>query len=127
MTVPIFLKAGDPTGFDYGIDINIIYIMVNLRNEKIVGRFLDRFGGIISSVGVPGGRFRWHILLLHLPACMPPPSDLSILRKPAPSASTRSKAVDRTAAHSFQTGRCNGRVFPVSDKPDRFYCYDDLS
>ena len=52
-------------------------------------------------------------------------SDLSICRNPAPSASSRSKAVDSKAAHSFQTGRCNSCVFPVSDKPDRFYCYDD--
>ena len=51
--------------------------------------------------------------------------DLSICRKPAQPASSRSKAVDSMAAHSFQTARCIGCVSPVSDKPDRFYCYDD--
>ena len=50
--------------------------------------------------------------------------DLSIWRKPAQPASPRSKAVDSMAAHRFQTGRCNGCVFPFSDKPDRFYYYD---
>ena len=34
--------------------------------------------------------------------------DLSIWRKPAQPASSRSKAVDSTAAHRFQTGRCHG-------------------
>ena len=43
MTVPIFLKAGDPTGFVYGIDINIIYIMVNLRNEKNMRKSWEDF------------------------------------------------------------------------------------
>ena len=52
-------------------------------------------------------------------------SDLSIWRKPVQPASPRSKAVDSKAAHRFQTGRCNGCVFPVSDKPDRFCYYDD--
>ena len=50
-------------------------------------------------------------------------SDLSICRNPAQPASSRSKAIDSLAAHRFQTGRCNGCVFPFSDKPDRFY-YD---
>ena len=40
--------------------------------------------------------------------------------------SPRSKAVDSTAAHGFLTGRCNGCVFPVSDKQDRFYYYYDI-
>ena len=53
-------------------------------------------------------------------------SDLSIWRKPTQPASSRSKAVDSTAAHRFQTVRCNGCVFPVSDKPDRFYYNDGL-
>ena len=53
-------------------------------------------------------------------------SVLSIWRKQAQPASSRSKAVDSTAAHRFQTGRCNGCVFPVSDKPDRFYYYYDI-
>ena len=52
--------------------------------------------------------------------------DLSIWRKPAQPASPRSKAVDSTAAHRFQTARCFDCVYPVSDKPDRFYCYDDI-
>ena len=51
-------------------------------------------------------------------------SDLPIWRKLALPASSRSKAVDSPAAHRFQTGRCNGCVFPVSDKPDRFYYYE---
>ena len=45
----------------------------------------------------------------------------SFCRKPARPASSRSKAVDSKAAHRFQTGRNNSRVFPASDKPDRFY------
>ena len=49
---------------------------------------------------------------------------LSICRKPAQPASSRSKAVDSMAAHSFQTVRCCGCVSPVSDKPDRFCYYD---
>ena len=49
--------------------------------------------------------------------------DLSIWRKPAQPASSRSKAVDSTAAHRFQTGYRNGWVFPFSDMPDRFYWY----
>ena len=53
-------------------------------------------------------------------------SDLSIWRKPARPAAPRSKAVDSPAAHRFQTARCCGRVFPVSDKPDRFYYYYDI-
>ena len=53
-------------------------------------------------------------------------SDLSIWRKPARPASSRSKVVDSTAAHRFQTGRCDARGSPVSDKPDRFYCYENV-
>ncbi len=60
------------------------------------------------------------LLSLHL---LPP--DLSICRNPAQPAPSRSKAVDSKAAHSFQTVRCPGRVSPVSDKPDRFYYYED--
>ena len=51
---------------------------------------------------------------------------LSICRNSARSAPSRSKAVDSAAAHSFQTGCCDVRVFPVSDKPDRFYCYENV-
>ena len=61
---------------------------------------------------VPGGRFSCHTL------------GLSICRNPAQPASSRSKAVDSMAAHSFQTVRCCGCVSPVSDKPDRFCYYD---
>ena len=58
-------------------------------------------------------------------------SDLSIWRKPERPASSRSKAVDSTAAHRFQTVRCNGDAklvplgprIPGFHKPDRFYCY----
>ena len=53
-------------------------------------------------------------------------ADLSIWRKPARPAPSRSKAARSAAAHSFQTGRCDVRVFPVSDKPDRFYYYDNV-
>jgi len=49
--------------------------------------------------------------------------DLSIWRKPVQPASSRSKAADSTATLSFQTVRCDDCVFPVSDKPDRFYFY----
>ena len=51
--------------------------------------------------------------------------NLSICRNPTQPASSRSKAVDSSVAHRFQTVRCPGRVFPVSDKPVRFCCYDD--
>ena len=58
---------------------------------------------------------------------VPSVTPLSICRKPAQPASSRSKAVDSMAAHSFQTVRCYGRVSPVSDKPDRFCYYDDYN
>ena len=73
------------------------------------------FGHTTGAIGTVLGAFR-----------QSEASGLSIWRKPTQPASARSKAVDSTAADRFQTGRCDARVFPVSDKPDRFYYYGNI-
>ncbi len=93
-------KPGIP-GFVSIEEVNIINIMVN---KNAITKYM---------ITVPGGRFSCHTL------------GLSICRNPAQPASSRSKAVDSMAAHSFQTVRHPGCVSPVSAKPDRFYYYED--
>ena len=78
------------------------------------------FGHTTGAIGTVLGAFR-----------QSEASGLSIWRKPTRPASSRSKAVDSTAAHRFQTVRCNGDAklvplgprIPGFHKPDRFYCY----
>ena len=69
------------------------------------------FGHTTGAIGTVLGAFR-----------QSEASGLSIWRKPTQPASARSKAVDSTAAHRFQTGRCDGdaKLVPLGTAFFRF-------
>ena len=97
-------KPGGP-GFVNIAKVNIIYIMVNIK---------DAITKYISHAIMCGSVVR-DSLVTKMET-----SGLSICRNPAQPASSRSKAVDSKAAHSFQTVLRPGCVSPVSDNTDRF-------